>query len=97
MSYGKTAPSRSDHRSWAPGMAVGEGEREGSGPPGRHRRKEELDLGRRRDVQVGGPAGCAGSKCESGREAQDHLEPSPGRKAGQRARAQSWEAASVLR
>lgn len=39
------------------GTAVEEGEREGSGPPGRHRRREELDLGHSRDIQVGGPAG----------------------------------------
>lgn len=33
MSFGKTSPSGSDHRSWVPGMVEGEGERgEGQGP-----------------------------------------------------------------
>lgn len=31
LSYGKMALSRNDHRSWAPGMAVGAGEMEVSG------------------------------------------------------------------
>lgn len=58
------------------------GKERGRGRAPRKIQKEELDLGRRRDVQVGGPAGCAGGKCESGSEAQDDPNPPQAGKPG---------------
>lgn len=58
------------------------GKEKGRGWAPRKTQKEELDLGRRRDVQVGGPAGCAGGKCESGSEAQDDPNPPQAGKPG---------------
>lgn len=47
LNCGKTALSRSDHRSWALGMAVWVGEREGPGATRQTKKEEELDLGHR--------------------------------------------------